>query len=268
MPFRSAIGSAALVMALSLGGPSGAAAGEADIWLGIKKEIFGARGIEAAGPKIALEAPIRAEDASTVPITVRMPAEFAANVKALTLIVDNNPAPVVATFTYGEAAGSGERLLATRIRIDRYSDVRAIAETADGKLFMTSKFVKASGGCSAPASRDADEAAKLLGKMQIKTALKNASGPGQEAQVMIKHPNNSGLQMDQLTGLYTPAHFVDKIEVRTNQKLVFSMEGGISISEDPNLRFSYQGNPSDVMDVVAGDNQGGNFKGHSAPSQS
>lgn len=238
-------------------------------WLSLKKDVFGDREIVTGEGKIELEAPIRAEDAATVPLTVRMPADFAKNVTALTLVIDKNPSPIVATFKYGEAAGTGDRMLSTRVRIDQYSDVRAIAETSDGKLYMTAKFVKASGGCSAPASKDAEEAAKSLGRMQVKTAVnKDTDGLTQEAQVMIKHPNNSGLQMDQLTGLYAPAHYVNKVEVKTGNAVVFSMEGGISISEDPNFRFSYRGSPSDVMAVKAEDSNGNVFEGKSTPSQS
>ena len=143
-----------------------------------------------------------------MPISIRLPADFAKGIKSLTLVIDQNPSPVVATFTYGDAAGTGERVLATRVRIDQYSNVRAIAETTDGKLYMAYRFVKASGGCSAPASKDAEEAAKSMGKMRVKTAFKDPNGaPIQEAEIMIKHPNNSGLQMDQVTGLYTPRAF-------------------------------------------------------------
>jgi sulfur-oxidizing protein SoxY len=46
------------------------------------------------------------------------------------------------------------------------------------------------------------------------------------------------------------------------------MTGGISISENPNFRFTYQGNPADAMSVDAEDSQGNAFKGNSAPSQS
>lgn len=239
------------------------------MWDGIRKDTYGAREILDAGDKITLDAPIRAEDAATVPLTVKMQAGFAGNVKSLTLIVDMNPSPIVGAFTYGPAAGKGERMLATRVRIDQYSDVRAVAETTDGKLYMVSRFVKASGGCSAPASKDAEEAAKTMGKMQIKTAVtKSTDGLGQEAQVMIKHPNNSGLAMDQLTGLYAPAHFVNKVEVKTGDKVVFAMEGGISISENPNFRFTYEGSPSDPMQVKAEDSEGGQFAGKSSSSAS
>src|SRR5262249_48778599 len=150
-----------------------------------------------------------------------MPAAFAGGVKTLTLIIDQNPAPVVATFNYGEAAGTGDRLLATRVRIDQYSNVRAVAETNDGKFYMTKVFVKASGGCSAPASKDAEEAAKEMGRMRIKTAAGTESG-SEVAQVMLKHPNISGMAMDQITHAYPTARFIDKLSVTTGGKLVFS----------------------------------------------
>ena len=240
-----------------------------EIWKGLQKDVFGSRQILDGTGMITLDAPIRAEDAAVVPLTVKMPASFAANVTKLTLVIDKNPSPVVGAFTYGAAAGKGDRMLSTRVRMDQYSDVRAIAETSDGKLYMISRFVKASGGCSAPASKDAEEAAKTLGKMQIKTAIaKSTDGLSQEAQVMIKHPNTSGMQMDQVTGLYTPARFINKMEVKTGSNVVFSVEGGISFSEDPNVRFSYEGNPSDTMEVKAEDSDGTMFGGRSTPNPS
>jgi sulfur-oxidizing protein SoxY len=236
-------------------------------WDDIRKDAFGQREMLDGVGKIALEAPVRAEDAAIVPITIRMPAAFAAGVKELTLIVDQNPSPLVAKFTYGNAAGSADRVLATRIRIDQYSDVRAIAETTDGKLYMTAVFVKASGGCSAPASSDPEQALKDMGKMRIKTAAGTENG-AEVAQVMLKHPNISGMAMDQMSHTYPPARFIDKLSVTTGGKLIFSMEGGISLSEDPNFRFTYKGNPSDQMDVKASDSDGTQFSGHSTPSQS
>jgi sulfur-oxidizing protein SoxY len=265
------LGSAILIAAMSVsalaaddGSPT---VNNPGAWTDIRKDAFGSREILDGAGKITLEAPKRAEDAATVPITVRMPAPFAADVKSLTLVIDQNPSPVVATFNYGDAAGTGERMLATRVRIDQYSDVRAIAETTDNKLYMTTVFVKASGGCSAPASKDPEEAAKEMGKMRVKTAAGKEDG-SEVAQVMLKHPNTSGMAMDQITHAYPPARFIDKLSVTTGGKLIFSMEGGISISEDPNFRFTYQGNPADKMDVKAEDSEGTQFSGHSTPSQS
>ncbi len=249
--------------------PASAETATSAVWQGLHKDLFGGREVLDAKDMISMDAPIRAEDAAVVPITIKMPASFAANVKSLTLVVDQNPSPVVAAIKYGAAAGTGDRMLSTRIRMDQYSDVRAIAETTDGKLYMISKFVKASGGCSAPAAKDAEEAAKSLGKMQIKKFVsKEGDALTPEMQFMIKHPNTTGMQMDQLTGLYTPARYVNKIEVKSGADVIFSMEGGISISEDPNFRFTHGGKAGDPVEVKAEDSDGASFAGQLAPSQS
>lgn len=240
-----------------------------EVWDGLRKDVFGTRELLDGAQMMTLEAPGRAEDAAIVPLAVKMPAAFATTVTKLTLIIDKNPSPVVGTFAYGPAAGTGDRMLSTRVRMDQYSDVRAIAETSDGKLYMVTKFVKASGGCSAPASKDAEEALKSMGKMQIKTAIgKSSDGLAPEAQIAIKHPNNTGMQMDQLTRAYAPARFINKIEVKTGNNVVFTVEGGISFSEDPSIRFSYAGSPSDPMEVTAEDSDGTKFAGRSAASPS
>jgi len=63
-----------------------------------------------------------------------------------------------------------------------------------------------------------------------------------EAQIMIRHPQNSGLQMDQLTRLYIPPFFIDNLKIWQGDDLVLAMDGGIAISEDPNIRFNYRPN--------------------------
>jgi len=258
---------AAAVAVLSLLLPGGVQAEETNpdneaAWVSIRKDTFGRQDMIDGKGFLSLEAPERAEDAAVVPITIRLTPELAGSVKSLTLIVDENPAPIVATFTYGEAAGSGQRTLATRIRVDRYTFVRAVAETADGKFYMTKTFVKASGGCSAPASRDAEEAAKSIGKMRIKTASATGGKPDL-GEVMLRHPNISGLAIDQISGGYPPARFISHLAVTAGGKLVFSMEGGISISEDPHFRFSYAATTNDSLEVTAEDSDGTKFSGHS-----
>jgi sulfur-oxidizing protein SoxY len=121
------------------------------------------------------------------------------------------------------------------------------------------KFVKAAGGCSAPAGKNLDEAAAHLGEMKYRE-FKSADASRREAQIMIRHPNNSGMQMDQLTHLYIPAHYIDRVEVRQGADLIFSMEGGISLSEDPNFRFSYRPNGAKTISVEAHDTKGNVFR--------
>lgn len=57
---------------------------------------------------------------------------------------------------------------------------------------------------------------------------------------MLRHPNHTGLQINQLTRIRTPAHFVKQISVDYEGKPVLDMETTFSLSEDPSLRFSFE----------------------------
>jgi len=226
-----------------------------DPWPGLVADLFQGRSVGPADGSVTLEAPYRAEDAAIVPMTLRFPDP--AKVKAATLVIDQNPMPMAASFTFGDRAGVD--FVETRVRVNSYTNVHAVAETRDGALHAETRFVKASGGCSAPAGKDPDEARANMGKMKYRE-FKSAVAGKREAQIMIRHPNNSGMQMDQITRTYTPAHYVDAVEVWQGDELIFRMEGGISLSEDPNFRFTYAPNGARTLRVVAHDNTGGSFK--------
>lgn len=243
------------------------AAEQYEVWPGLKKDVFGDRAISEEDGKVTLEAPYRADDAAMVPLSVRIPPDIAAKVSKLTLIIDQNPAPVAATFTFGKGMGTGERRVETRVRVDMYSNVRAIIEEEDGTLHMTTKFVKASGGCSAPAGKDVEEAMANLGKMQIRTFPASEPGAAPQAQVMMRHVQYTGMQMDQATRNFTPSKFVTEMTVMYGDDLVFRMDGGISVSENPNFRFSYPGGSS-VFEVTAKDTDGKVFTGRHDPKGS
>ncbi|MBI3274817.1 MAG: quinoprotein dehydrogenase-associated SoxYZ-like carrier [Methylocystis sp.] len=228
-----------------------------DPWPGLVADIFQDRTIAEPDGVVALQAPARAEDAAIVPMTIKFD-EPARRVRKVTLVIDQNPAPMAAAFTIGEH--SGLTSIATRVRVNSYTNVHAVAETQDGALHAAVQFVKASGGCSAPAVKDIDEAMNNLGQMKYREFKAEEAGR-REAQIMVRHPNNSGMQMDQLTHLYIPAHFIDKIVVKQGDELIFSMEGGISLSEDPNFRFTYAPNGAKTIRVEAHDSKGTVFTG-------
>ena len=56
-------------------------------------------------------------------------------------------------------------------------------------------------------------------------------------RLLISHPNDSGLAMDQLSRTYTPAHFVRTLEVRDAGELVLSADLDFAISRNPFFRF-------------------------------
>ena len=234
-----------------------------DPWPGLVQDIFHDRQMNDGAGLIAIEMPYRAEDAAIVPVTLRatLPPGDTRRVLAITLVIDQNPSPMAARFELGPEASVSE--ISTRVRVNNYTDVHAVAELSDGKLYMTKTYVKASGGCSAPAAKNAEEANNKLGQMRFRQFSKPSEGPtsgAREAQIMIGHPNNSGLQMDQVTQIYIPPFFINDLRVWQDDSLVLTMEGGISISEDPNIRFTYVPNGAKRFRVEAKDTDGHVFQ--------
>ena len=177
------------------------------------------------------------------------------------------PATLLPAFSRLDPA-SPTASFSTRLRVNSYSYIRVVAETADGKLHMTKTYVKASGGCSAPANKDIAAAKAQLGRMKLRlfpqakaAGASDVQSGAREAQIMIRHPNSSGFQMDQVTMLYIPAHFVDAIEVTYDNQLVMKVEAAISLSEDPNIRFFYKYNGAGEIRVRATDNEQKEFVG-------
>src|SRR4051812_38481916 len=256
----------AYVAALGLAacGWIGDAAAQQDPWPELAVQVFNGRPLADGTDLLAIEMPARAEDAAIVPLTVRatLPPGDGRRVKAFTIVIDENPAPVTATFTIG--SHSVVSSISTRVRVNSYTNVHAVAELSDGKLYVVQTYVKASGGCSAPASKSADEAQAGLGQLRLRQFTRAADtwiGNVREAQLMIRHPNNSGLQMDQVSRLYTPAYFVHHVKVWQGDELVLAMEGSIGISEDPNIRFSYVPTSTQAFRVEVVDTDNRTFRG-------
>lgn len=208
-----------------------------EIWQKVRGVLFGTRPIATADGVLELDAPVRAEDAAIVPIALRtrFPQSASRYVDKLWLVIDNNPSPIAAIFDMTPQSGRAD--IETRVRVDEYTHVRAIAETNDGQLHMAVRWVKASGGCSAPPGKDAAAALASIGKMRFRVDGEVKPGQPVLAQLMVSHPNHSGLAMDQLSRQYTPAHFVRKIDVSYGGRTVMSADLDFAISENPNLRF-------------------------------
>ncbi|MER2267204.1 quinoprotein dehydrogenase-associated SoxYZ-like carrier [Methylobacterium oxalidis] len=262
----------AVTTGLALVPVAGFAAGASDTdaerqarWTEIATSIFGDRKIEPTDSLIKVDAPGRAMDAALVPIILTMPEKD--RIKGVHFIIDDNPSPYAAHFTFGPAADPGE--LKLRVRINNYTNVHAVAETTDGKLYEAAKFVKASGGCSAPMGMSDEEAMRGMGDMKMKFSGDAQSGKPVEATLMIRHPNFSGMQMNQVTRDYTPARYINKLTVSYGDANVFTMDGDISISSNPVINFAFVPKGSGPIKVAATDNQGGQWQ-HSftAPSPS
>lgn len=243
---------AAIIILASLGN-SPATANDAN-WAELKGLIFKERAIEASQGEIAIEAPYRAADDRRVPVTIRAKLDDGRTIRKITFIIDENPMPVSAVFDM--KTPRNDATFSTFMRMNGPSTLRAVVEADDGKLFMITKFVKTSGlgACAAPPVGDPDELLVDLGKMQLEPKLaegqpRRTTQIKRAAHLKIKHPNLTGLQMDQITLQYILARFVKKVEIAQGDEPLFTVTGSISFSENPELTFDYKYNGAETISV-------------------
>jgi len=233
-------------------------------WDEIRSSVFAGRAIAPAGEAVQINAPFRPQDQRAVPIEVEAKFADGRSVRSLTLIVDENPSPIAARFDFD---GKREHVhLATRLRLNAATDVRAIVEASDGQLYMAERHVRFAGGqaaCSAPPSGSPEEIAATMGKMTLEALGKRTAATqiAPRARLKIMHPNHTGMVLDQLTLLYVPLRILTDVEVRQGNERVFSMQGSITMAQDPVIEFDYRSNGADALHVEARDSDGVSWAG-------
>ncbi len=224
-------------------------------WHALREAVFGKRTVEEGTAVIRLEIPPRALDAALVPLGLTLAGGN--SIKGVYLFIDNNPSPLAGHFVFGPAADPSS--LKMRVRINEYTLIHAVAETRDGKLFGTQQFVKAAGGCSAPAGTDETEALKEMGRMKLRLLGEFAPGKPMQAQLQIRHPNFNGMQMNQVTRMYAPARFIRTVDVSYSGMQVLHAESDISMSSDPALTFGFVPRSRGALEVKVVDSAEARF---------
>ena len=233
-----------------------------EIWRAISTGHFGDRTIneDVSQQVVKIDVPSRAENDALVPLTIttNQPSEEL-TIKKVYLSVDVNPAPMAGIFTLSPNRPLEE--ISTRVRVNGYTYVRAVAELSDGSLYMDKQWVKSRGaGCSAPPGMNQAEHKKRLGNIKFRvTDAELPSSPVKNVQLRISHPNNTGMQRDQLSTLFIPQHYVENVLVTFNDELVLEAETTFSISENPSFRFSFDQNEVGELKAVAKDTKGNEF---------
>lgn len=222
------------------------------IWENILKPKYYPEKVISDGSSLFdLVIPSRAEDPAAVPVQlVVKPRESSEKqIDNITILIDNNPEPFAVRFRLGHSSEIDK--LAFRLRINTYTYVRAIAETVDGRLWMQKAFVKASGGCSAPIQIKTNNIP--IGKIKNRLLMQD----GQlKHYLMIAHPNITGLQLDQVSKGYPPAHFINSIDISTTLEQILHVESDISLSTNPTIGYTFSRNNQDKIVITVTDNMG------------
>jgi sulfur-oxidizing protein SoxY len=222
-------------------------------WAILEANLFEGQKPQLDQTRLSIEAQPRADDAALVPVAISFSGKE--QVKELYFVIDDNPSPVAAHFTFGPAADP--RTIRLRVRVNDYTLMHAVARLGDGSLIETVRFIKAAGGCSAPIGVSDEEARQGMGEMRVKFANAGAPGEPLETTLMMRHPNFNGMQMNQVTRLYTPARYVERIEVTAGKELVFSLATGISLAKDPVITFGVSRKAPGPLTVTGEDSEHG-----------
>lgn len=224
-------------------------------WKDLAEELFAGKQIQSGEGKISLEAPGRAFDAALVPVAISV--QNSKDVKSVYLVIDNNPAPLAARITFGPMGDPQSVKL--RVRVDQYTEMHAVEETNDGALYETHRFVKASGGCSAPSGSYDPHALSAIGEMKFRL-LGPHEGDVRQAQLLIRHPNFNGMQRDPATQGYTPARFLKSVDVTVGGQNVLHLDSDISLSADPAITFGLKAQGSGKLAITARDSDNAVFE--------
>lgn len=208
---------------------------------------------------VQLTAPRRAESGAQVPFSFKInhPMTNGNYIKAVSVIADANPVPLVAVYHFTPESGSAE--INTRIRLEVDSFVHVVAETSDGQYLMNKIAIRATGGCGGSIGDDEAAAKQAAGKMRLSVSPDANDQNIAMARLLIKHPMYTGLQRDLVSQGFRPAFFINKIIAKFNDKIVMDADTFIGMSEDPNIQFPLKSNEPGKLTVVIKDNEGGTF---------
>lgn len=227
-----------------------------DSWDAVKAQLYGERVMLSGEGIIAIDAPYRTYDDARTELAAQIKAPTGAQIAKVTVVLDENPMPVSAVFDL-DTPQLGFYFDIT-MRVNGPTPMHVIAETSDGRLFVTETFVKTSGqgACSAPPGTDPEIALATLGQMSIDIAgtipgvdggkLANLTSRMGRMDVDISHPSHSGMQMDQISLLFIPLRYVENVEIDLDGVGFVDVTGSISLSENPRLGLAVPNNTRSV----------------------
>ncbi|WP_170335245.1 quinoprotein dehydrogenase-associated SoxYZ-like carrier [Ruegeria arenilitoris] len=241
------------------------ASGEA--WENVRSLLYGDRPMQNGDALIAIDAPYRTPDDARAELAAQVIAPNGAKIARVTLVLDENPMPVSAVFALEEPLASF--YFDVTMRVNGPTPLHVIAETTDGRLWVSETYVKTSGlgACAAPPGTDPELALATLGTMEAevvgrvpalntRSRLSNLGADrANKMDLNIDHPSHSGMQMDQISLLFIPMRYVETVDIDLDGAGYVELTGSISLSENPRVGISVPSR-AQAVDVTMTDTDG------------
>lgn len=229
-----------------------AQAAPADAWSTLREAFFAGKHVQEEAAPIRLDIAPTAENPALVPVTI---STTRPGIKRLWLLVDGNPVPLTATLTLLREIP--EFHFQTRIRLEKSTRVRVVAEDAQGLYFMTSAEVRTpGGGCGGGLDGDEAKLRAEAGRIRIRHEAPSAQAAAAGHWVfMIKHPMRTGFERT-TQGYYAKPWFIRQLDIAQAGQPLMQIELGVGISADPWLSLPFIPTLPATLQLSASDNEG------------
>ncbi len=235
-----------------------------DTWDDLRDSLYGDQPLLDGKNVVAIDAPYRTPDDARAELSAHIAAPKETTIQEVTIILDENPMPVSAVFKFERP--QPRFFFNVTMRVNGPTPLHVVARMSDGRLFVSETFVKTTGlgACSAPPGTDPKLALKTLGEMEIELVGRVTNGgvgplelvsKYNRLDVDIDHPSHSGMQMDQITLLFTPMRYVETVDIDLDGAGFVEITGSISLSENPRVSLSVPQSAQSV-DVTMTDTDG------------
>lgn len=245
-PFRSTllerrsrlrrVGGGLLVLGLlasAPGSPWAPAAEASDTWQRLEAAREAVGDATPASSGLALDLPHVSEDGSAVALTVSVDADLNDGdyIESIHLFATGNPNPEIAVFHLTPLAGKPE--ISTRIRLNETQEVVAVARSAEGEVWATSREVRITvSGCL----MRGDDVPDALSNPRVSVPRSFTAGVPGEIRTLITHPMETGLREGD-DGEPLPRHIIERFSVTFDGETAFEAELHQAVSANPYLRF-------------------------------
>ncbi len=226
-------------------------------WKSIAGDIFGERPIEDGSALLKLKVPEQAMDAALVPISVDFIGDRP--ITSVSVVVDNNPMPLAGRFRLGPAFARQD--LKLRIRVNEFTLIHAVAETGDGEALRGRRNISGP-PAAAPRRAPPRQPTCWLGWARCSCDANARSTPRWCHRVSSSAIRTTAGCSRTRAATTPPARYLERVSVSVGGVSVFDMDGGISLSEDPSIGFTYVAGGNAEVDVRVQDSSSAQFAQH------
>jgi len=187
--------------------------------------------------QIEIAMPEFSDSGVSVPMSLHIPSPMTpeAHPRVVRVYAARNPRPRIVAFNF--TPDCGEARISTRVRLDSFQDVVAVAEMSGGARFQAVRRVNVTYGACEDAVANDQFPPDWAPRIRISVPERVAPGEIFPVRTIISHPMETGLRHD-ASGLLIPVRIAESFVCRAGARTLFSAKLEPAIAANPYFAFS------------------------------